>query len=520
MVAAMTSSRRRILLTLTFLAGAASTGCGDDVPVTPDAGADPWPDLGAYDQPADFPRDECTVGTFDDAELQGVYHAQIDFDGFVQATAFRLDDLGDGAWSGVIAGRDDATVGRDGSDVILRFENPDLEAVRALDLCRRDADGTVHGSYTTCNRDECFTGAVSGVRLDRIDGPVADGLTLLGELGPWPVGNRDVGITVNVRVADDVAYLARYQDGLRIVDVADPANPVEIGHLEVEYPDDGEIYNDVKLIDAGGARYALMASDLVGTVVVDVTTPSAPAIVRHFGTAPSIGEPTDVHSIFLDGTRAYLANTSRGSVEIYDVADPLLPVRLGEFRHPDGDGDGFCHDLYVAGDRMYGNWWQLGMAIVDVSNPATPTLIGNFEDYGETTSHSSWVTQVGPRQVAVHGDEQWGAHVHIVDVTEGSVDFGNSIGEWETRPEVSIHNVMAMGDRAILSHYQDGVRVLDLSDPTAPTEIAHFDTIPGYDRRYGYSFFEGAVGIDLDTATNRIYVADSHRGLLVLHLDR
>ena len=187
----------------------------------------------------------------------------------------------------------------------------------------------------------------------------------------------------------------------------------------------------------------------------------------------------------------------------------------------EGHGDHrFPDRLFVAGDRLYANWWDLGMAIVDVSNPAQPDLIGSFEGYGETTSHSSWVTQVGPRTIAVHGDEQWGAHVQIVDVTEGSVDFGNALAEWETRPEVSIHNVMAMGDRAILSHYQDGVRILDLSAPTAPVEIAHFDTYPGYDRRYGYNFFEGAVGIDLDPATGRIYVADSHRGLLILHLDR
>jgi len=66
----------------------------------------------------------------------------------------------------------------------------------------------------------------------------------------------------------------------------------------------------------------------------------------------------------------------------------------------------------------------------------------------------------------------------------------------------------------------DGVRVLDLSDPSRPVEIAHFDTIPGPGPAYGYSFFEGAVGIDLDPGSGRIYVADSHRGLLVLQLDR
>ena len=39
------------------------------------------------------------------------------------------------------------------------------------------------------------------------------------------------------------------------------------------------------------------------------------------------------------------------------------------------------------------------------------------------------------------------------------------------------------------------------------------------DRSYGKSFFEGAVGIDVDLARNRIYVADSNRNLMILRID-
>lgn len=517
---------RQSIVVATLVAGVWTTGCGDDVPGSPDAGspdaAGGWPDLGEFDQPGDFPRDVCQTGSFDGEAIQGVYHLQIDFDGFVSTSAFRIDEHDDGTLGGVIAGRDGPVVGRDATDVILRYEDVDQELLRAIDLCARDADGTVHGTYQSCTRGQCYQGEVTGKVIDRLGGPVADGITLRGEFGAdWPVGWSGDGLSVNVRVADNIAYVARYWDGLRIVDVSDPANMVELAHVPVENPDSGEIYNDVKIVDGpGDTRYALMASDLAGAVVVDVTTPSEAAIVAHFGTAPQIAEPINIHSIFIDSGKAYLANLDRG-VEIWDVANPAAPVKLGIVTNPDDPGrDAFCHDLYVSGDRLYADWWQLGLAIVDVSNPAAPVWIGNFRDYGETSNHSSWVTQVGPRLVAITGDEQWGAHVHIVDVTEDGVDFGNELAEWETRPEVSVHNIMAMGDRAILSHYQDGVRVLDLSDPTAPTEIAHFDTYPGYDQRYGYNFFEAAVGIDLDEAGSLIYVADSHRGLLVLHLDR
>jgi len=264
------------------------------------------------------------------------------------------------------------------------------------------------------------------------------------------------GIPVNVRVANGLAYLSCYWDGLRIVDVHDPAHPAELGHLLAEYPDQGEIYNNV----------------------VDATTPSAPAIVAHFGTPPGQNQPINVHTIFLDGGKAYLS-----------------------------------------GARAYVNWWAAGIEILDVSNPASIQKGGTFAGFGQKTSRSSWGTQVDGRTIAIHGDEQWDSHVHVVDVTEGAPTFATAIGEWKTRPQVSAHNIMAFGSRVYMTYYQDGMRVLDLSDPTRPVPVAWFDTWPGYSPDYGTSFFEGAVGLDVDLANQLVYVADTRRGLIVLHLD-
>jgi len=421
-----------------------------------------------------------------------------------------------------VLGREPAYVAVDDDDAVLQWLGDEDGVVRAVDLCRRDPDGTVAGWYARCEPPDpenpdaprCATYPLEGLRVERLAEPEATGLTLVGELGPWAVGQRDVGVSVNVRVADSVAYLARYQDGLRIVDVQDPAHPVELGHQALEFPDEGEIWNDVKIVDGPPVgddgithRYALMASNLVGVVVVDVTTPATPSIVAHISSG-------NIHTLFLDGGKAYTTNGDH--LEIWDLADPRAATMLGTFT---AGADTYLHDLYIAGDRAYLDQWDAGLVIVDVSNPASPVELGRFADYGEGTSHSNWVTTVGPRKIAVHGDEQWGAHVHIVDVTEGTSAFATGIGEWQTRPEVSVHNIMAFGSRAYMAHYQDGVRILDLSDPTAPVELAHFNTWPGYDPSYGYSFYEGAIGIDVDLDAGLIYVADSHRGLLVLRIE-
>jgi hypothetical protein len=154
--------------------------------------------------------------------------------------------------------------------------------------------------------------------------------------------------------------------------------------------------------------------------------------------------------------------------------------------------------------------------VADVSNPSLPVARGTFANYGETTSHSNWVTTVGGRTIAAHGDEQWGSHLRLVDVTEPVPAALAQVGEWATRPEVSAHNIMAFGTTVFMAYYQDGVRLVDISDPASPRQVAWFNTWPGYDRGYGRSFYEGAVGLDVDPARRRVYVADSNRGLLIL----
>lgn len=59
-------------------------------------------------------------------------------------------------------------------------------------------------------------------------------------------------------------------------------------------------------------------------------------------------------------------------------------------------------------------------------------------------SHASWVGEVDGRPIAITGDEGYNAHMQVVDVDPASADFMTEIGRYQTRPEVSIHNINAV----------------------------------------------------------------------------
>ena len=66
--------------------------------------------------------------------------------------------------------------------------------------------------------------------------------------------------------------------------------------------------------------------------------------------------------------------------------------------------------------------------------------------------------------------------------------------------KASDHNLYVRGNYLYQSNYQAGLRILDISDPTNPVEVGHFDTTPdaGDEAGFGgswsnYPYFESGV---------------------------
>lgn len=387
-----------------------------------------------------------------------------------------------------------ATLGDyDQSVAFVQYQNDDGRAHHAIRISNRRSDGTLRYDSASCTGNDC---RVCRGRLHTAtwmpNESESHNLVKVGELAEPLQGAQ------NVRLLGNYAYVAN-GFGIRIVDVQDPSHPVTVGTWNA-----GGSVNDLRLVQAASRVFALVP--FTPSRIVDVTDPA------HAFTVSEIPESAYGVGIETRGKRSYAWWGERnGACPLYDVTDPLRPQLLSRFQTAASAVDA----ITVKDGVAYLNAWDGGLYRVDYANPAAPVVTGQWQST-ISRSHASALTVAGGRKVVLHGDEGLGARLAIVDAEPASPTYMQEIGSYQTRSETSISNVTAIGDRAYVAYYHDGVRVLDLADPTAPKLLGYFNTWDTDDIATGQWLFESARGIDVDPARRLIFVADTQRGLIIL----
>jgi hypothetical protein len=114
--------------------------------------------------------------------------------------------------------------------------------------------------------------------------------------------------------------VAENLSGLRVIDVSNPAAPVELGSFITP-----GFATGVEVV--GGLAY--VASGTYGLWVIDVSNPAAPVEIGFLDTP---GSATDVAVV---GGLAYVADSHFG-LRVIDVSNPAAPVEIGALGKPEG----------------------------------------------------------------------------------------------------------------------------------------------------------------------------------------
>lgn len=157
-------------------------------------------------------------------------------------------------------------------------------------------------------RRETIYASQEGVGLQILD---TDDPTRISELGRWEA-DRFLSTGGAPFTVDGAQYYAladaRYDGGLVILDISDPAAPMVVGRYRTR---DGLVAGDVKVIDTT----AYVAYHLDGLRVVELAQPAAPVEVAHYDTIPSSREKylyQGASVLDFDDDRIYVSDVEGG----------------------------------------------------------------------------------------------------------------------------------------------------------------------------------------------------------------
>ena len=258
-------------------------------------------------------------------------------------------------------------------------------------------------------------------------------------------------------------------------------------------------------------HYAYVVSENTGVneglMVIDLQ--GLPNSVEFIGSFPiDGGMGVRSHNISIDTAMgfAYLVGNSSNWVTILDLSNPESPQFVNSF-----NGNSI-HDLYARNDTVYlAEGRSSYFSIWDLTDKNNPVLLLRKEIPNSGLVHNIWPTDDG--KYVVTTEETAGKTVKIWDVSNYDNVF--IAGQWLGASNLA-HNAQVMGDLVFVSHYQSGVSVLDISDPSNPVEIANFDTyLPG-----NLPQFNGCWGVYQYTSDGTIFTSDIEGRLTVINFDR
>jgi hypothetical protein len=389
--------------------------------------------------------------------------------------------------------------------------------------------------WATGNSRFCPSGSASGVavvdalipssprqvaRLQNPEGSSAEDVVVFtARFGPY--AGRDIAVA-GIQSCAGSRYDLTAERGLMLWDVTQPTAPVQIGYLrtacctrgvhefEVQHRADlGRTFAYASVPTSGypDSETASGVRDVNGDGdfrLIDITDPSAPFQVSDWG--------------------------------IQDIGGPFSP---GQGCDPDAN---YGHGAEPSDDgrSVFLSYWDSGYIDLDLTVPSQPVFRGRsvYPANADGDAHSSQYDE--GRQLLFTADEDFckasGAgiekgfgYMRVYDWSDPSAP--EQIGEYRTPNSLGtddqaagdfvIHNNLLVGTTVYQSWYSDGIRVVDVSDPRAPREVASFvppaTSNPVKPSQRGVLTNTTQVwGVAVDEATGLVYASDMNSGLWIL----
>jgi hypothetical protein len=285
----------------------------------------------------------------------------------------------------------------------------------------------------------------------------------------------------SVRVLDNRAYVA-YPSGFAVFDVADPANPLLLGRTYA--------YGGNQRVEVSWP-YAFVGAEC-GIRIIDIRDPKHPTEVGFYQTN---GELIDF--AFARNLGYVECASAAGRLEVVDFGIPTAPVLLGSC-------PAYGFNVALAGNYVYLPAYHDGVAVVDISQPEHPHLIGRWSlgvfvglRVHGNRAYCLWASGEKKQEAAAKGlRDESGVIVYDLSNPVQPTYLGEYQGtEWA-------RDIFFDGGLAYLASGSGTATILDFSEPANPVVVGHLIT-------------EGNSA-DLDFANHVAYLADGWTGLVTV----
>ena len=259
----------------------------------------------------------------------------------------------------------------------------------------------------------------------------------------------------------------------------------------------------VAIATIGSSTYAVAASEVDdGIQIIDISNPNSPSAVGKLldtdGTFELNGAVGLAITTIGGSTYAVVAGNADSGISIIDISTPSSPSHVGLVS--DG-GDKLLKNAYhVAIATIGGSTYAVvtgngddGIEIIDISTPSSPSSVGRLADDSDKGGcTSSDVCLDNPVDVAIatiggstyavvvaHNDDG----VEIIDISDPTnpSSVGRITKADDTTRELNASNGLALATiggstyAVVTGHDDDGISIIDISTPASPVYVGELE---------------------------------------------
>jgi choice-of-anchor B domain-containing protein len=365
----------------------------------------------------------------------------------------------------------------------------------------------------------------------------------LNDFSSRPNAANDIWGHVDLNTGDEYALIG-LRNGVAVVNVSDPENPIEVGTIAGLNSSwrDIKVYQFFNTSINAWQAYAYATVDSATDHVTIINLNQLPNSVSLVEKNQVVSKAHNVYitnvdhtlNITLPGLTPSLqligSNRFGGAFHSYSLKTPSTLTAMSNNYF----GSGYTHDgasinitdsrkdsqCNTSGDSctVFIDFNEKEMKLWNITDTSATTLLGTgeYNDVAKNNQyvHSGWGTE-DKQHIFLHDefDEKDGGLNSTVRVFS-IADLRNptQVGQWTGPTRAIDHNGFVRGNRYYMSNYERGLTVLDITDPANPVDVGFFDTYTPSNN----AGFNGAWGTYPYLPSGNILVSDIGSGLYIL----